>query len=169
MLPSAVDKNNQGFTILEQTIIMVILGILAAISAPSLWGMYNRFKVSDAINQLRSAFQEAQRQAVKKNEDCTVTLPTTGTSNPTIQISCTSDRTLDDVTIRHNYSLTSSNAITFNHKGETNNQGTIVLHIPNIYSQKCLVTSKGIGLMRSGNYDEADTTGATAGNCTTSQ
>ncbi|PSO93706.1 MAG: hypothetical protein BRC46_05895 [Cyanobacteria bacterium QS_6_48_18] len=44
MLPLSVNKSNQGFTLLETATVVVVIGILAAISAPSLLGWYNRTK-----------------------------------------------------------------------------------------------------------------------------
>jgi Tfp pilus assembly protein FimT len=164
MLPSRAHKSNQGFTLLETATIVVVIGILAAISAPSLLGWYNRTKVDSALNEVRGALQQAQREAMRKSETCTVTFPASGTKNPTIESNCViiGDGTLDDVTIRHNHSDDDGDGnpeLSFNFRGETEMEdaGTIILSVPNnsINYQKCLVTSSGIGLMRTGDYDGA--------------
>ncbi|PSO79590.1 MAG: hypothetical protein BRC41_18775 [Cyanobacteria bacterium QH_9_48_43] len=65
MLPLSVNKSNQGFTLLETATVVVVIGILAAISAPSLLGWYNRTKVDSALNEVRGALQQAQREAMR--------------------------------------------------------------------------------------------------------
>ena len=48
-----VRRNSQGFTLIETLIIVVIIGILSAIAAPSFLGMLNRNKVNNALTQVR--------------------------------------------------------------------------------------------------------------------
>jgi prepilin-type N-terminal cleavage/methylation domain-containing protein len=175
MLPYNVTNKNQkkeqGFTLIETLATVMVLGVLAAISAPNLWEMYQQNYVSNAVNELRSKLQEAQRVAIRNSKDCSVTLPSSGASNGTITSTCLSNSlTLENsVTIRHNYS-SPANTITFNYKGETSTQGTIVLNLANVTEQKCLVTSIGLGLMRTGEYLSTETSGTpSADNCTTAQ
>jgi len=175
MLPFYVPKTSQGFTLIEQLIIILMVGILASMVAPSFQGISNRSKVNAAANQLQGALREAQRQAIRKSQDCTVTLPATNTTSPKIPPSGTTNpclvtgtRTLNDVTIRHNLgSLTPANEITFDLRGGLAAGGTIVLSIPNgTPQQKCIVISGSMGLIRSGNYLQTDTTGTDEDDCT---
>lgn len=127
----------------------------------------NRAKVNDAAAKIRGALQEAQREAMRKSTLCSVTLHTTSTPNK-VTSSClvTGDRNLDGVAMRSNLST-----INFNFRGGTGSQSTIVVALPNgiVTKQKCLVIAPGIGIMRSGNYADNDTTGTDPGNCNTSQ
>lgn len=53
-----------GFTLLEVLIVGVVIGILAAIVAPSWLGFWANRRVSDARDQIRQGIQQAQRQAI---------------------------------------------------------------------------------------------------------
>lgn len=157
-----VHKSNQGFTLPEVLIIVVIVGILAAVAVPSFLGWYSRQKVNQALTQVQGALKEAQREAIKKSKSCTVTLNANIVTGPCL---VTGDRDLNGVALRRPNTMS---LITFDFKGETGNTGTVVLAMPNV-QQKCLVLAPGIGLMRTGNYADSDRTGNSAGNCATSQ
>jgi type II secretory pathway pseudopilin PulG len=67
-------RNNEGFTLIETLIIVIIIGILSAIVAPSFLGMLNRNKVNAALVQVRGTLQEAQREAIRRSKRCQVGL-----------------------------------------------------------------------------------------------
>jgi prepilin-type N-terminal cleavage/methylation domain-containing protein len=155
MLLYTARTNDRGFTMLEITVVLMILGILAAIAVPSFLSMLNKSKVSDALAQVRGALQEAQREAIRKSMTCTVTVPKG--NNQTISSTCfvTGDRTLTDINI--DYTNTAPWTITFDYKGRTNDvnsSGTIKLTSINGNTNeiKCLVISQGLGIIRTGNY-----------------
>lgn len=158
-------NNERGFTLIETLIIVVIIGILSAIAAPSFLGMLNRNKVNAALVQVQGALREAQREAIRRNKSCTVTLDTT---NKKVTAPClvTGDRNLEGVAIR-----TSNSSITFTFKGGTGSSSTIVIASSDtsVTKQKCLAIATGIGIMRTGDYDATDTTGTNSNKCTTSQ
>ncbi len=167
MLPYNARINNQGFTLIETTIIVVIVGILSAIAAPSFLGMLNRNKVNDALVQVRGALQEAQREAIRRSKSCTITLDTIN-NKVTAPCLVTGDRKLESVAIR-----SSNSSITFNFKGNVGIGGgsTIVIASSNnsTTKQKCLAIASGIGIMRTGDYHQTDTTGTDSNKCTLSQ
>jgi Tfp pilus assembly protein FimT len=79
MLPLPVrkfSKHNMGFTVLEVGITVLVIGIMTAVTVPSLVGWYSNSQVEDALDRLEGALKEAQREAIRKNTDCTVTIPT---------------------------------------------------------------------------------------------
>ncbi|HCF29760.1 MAG TPA: hypothetical protein DEV81_21735 [Cyanobacteria bacterium UBA11049] len=80
MLLSNVRNKNQGFTLIETTIIVVIVGILSAIAAPSFLSMLNKNKVNYALDQVRGTLQEAQREAIRKSKRCRVGLSSSNQS-----------------------------------------------------------------------------------------
>lgn len=169
MLPSSVHRSDQGFTLIESLIIVLVIGILAAIAAPSFLATLNRSRVNDGLALVEGALKEAQREAIKKSKNCTVNIASGNNSTLTATpVDCliTGSRELKDVTIRRNLS-----SITFNFKGgRTGSTGTVVVTLPSgAIQQKCLVIAPGIGIMRTGNYSDDDTTGASADNCTTPQ
>jgi Tfp pilus assembly protein FimT len=83
-----------GFTLAEHMVIVAIVAIAAVASAPSIWAMFNRAQVKQTMLEVRTALNEAQREAIKGNKVCTVTL---NFVDGKITGSClkTGDRTLD--------------------------------------------------------------------------
>lgn len=154
-------KNNiQGFTLLENLIIVTIVVILAATAAPSFLGMHNKAKVNNAVNTVRGALQEAQRQAISKSISCTVTLNTTA-QKITSSNGCllTGDRTLPNGV---NLAVSDGNTINYSIRGNTNfssptsNTNKIIISLADGSQQKCLEVSKPLGIIRSGIYNGTD-------------
>lgn len=164
MSPFNARSNNQGFTLIETLTVVIIISILSAIAAPGLLGMLNRNKVNTALDQVQGALQEAQREAMRKSQSCTVTLDST---NSKITSSClvTGDRTLPSgVVLATNLD---PSTVTFSFRGNTTTSGTIVVYSNDSNQQKkCLVISNGLGIMRAGKYS-GSTTSITTTNCTT--
>src|SRR4028119_2257734 len=101
-------NNTQGFTLIEAMIVLVIVGILVAIAAPSFLAMNNKAKLNHAVNTVRGAMLEAQREAMRKSKNCTVTLDATS-NKITSSDGClvTGDRTLPQgITMAYNGSDT---------------------------------------------------------------
>jgi prepilin-type N-terminal cleavage/methylation domain-containing protein len=147
-----VRDSNRGFTLIEMLVIVVMVGIISAITAPSLLGMLNRSKINAAQAEVEGVIQEAQRQSIRSSK--------------------TGNLILDDVSLRAVSNSTAITSFWFNHKGELftnsptgsspqrlNNPITVVISSANTSSQKCLVLSAPLGLLRSGTYiGAADTT-----------
>lgn len=150
MLLLNVRNKNEGFTLIETLIIVVIIGILSAISGPSFLGMLNRNKVSSALSEVRGAFQEAQREAMRKGIACTVNFNST-TNKITSPCFVTGTRTLDS-SVGMELKDTS---IQYSHRGTiTLNDGTTLVFFnkDNYSNKKCLVISSPLGIIRDGIY-----------------
>lgn len=179
-------KTSQGFTLIEILTVLLIIGILAAITVPSFLALLNKSKVSDALTKLRGALQETQREAIRKSKTCTIYLPDAATqaqivSNCFVTGDGTSSglsgipnglptKTLDKIAIASNLTTTPKR-ITFSFRGNTTSSGKIVLYISDGSTQekKCLAISNGLGIMRTGDYSGSTSAAAdiTAGTCTT--
>lgn len=160
--------------------VAIITGVLAALTVPSMIGMQARTDLQGTASQIKGAFQEAQRSAIRTGAACTVKVATTGiTGSPAGCIS--SPVTLDTKTTLTT-NVTSPNAspweFQFNFKGnsdftkpspgltlpaDSNDDGKglmIILSRTNTSDQRCIIVTSGIGIMRSGLYS--------GGNCTAS-
>ncbi|GAB4384948.1 MAG: hypothetical protein Kow00121_49190 [Elainellaceae cyanobacterium] len=163
-----VQDSNQGFTLIEGLVVIVIIGIVSAIAAPSLFSMVNRSKINSAQAEVQGVLQEAQRQSIRSSRSCNVTL-----SANTITGNCltTGNLTLDQVSLRSASNNAAISSFWFNHKGElfindplgTAPQRftapiTFVISASSSTVQKCLVFSAPLGLLRSGTYTGATST-----------
>ena len=165
-------SKNSGFSLIETLIIIVMLGVLAAIAVPSFLGSFDRVKLNQAVVEVRGILQEAQRQAIRKSQPCDVMLML---SNTPVQViaNCdvTGDRKLSDrVQMVTNISQAGSNPIkiTFGILGTaefsvlsstnppppTDSSGKIVFSVAHssIQDKKCLAISNTLGLTRAGAY-----------------
>ena len=145
------NHQEQGFTLLELMIVMTIVGILGAMATPSFLAMNNRAKVNDAVNTVKGALQEAQRQAMRNGKQCSITLNTTNnTITSTNGCLVTGDRTLPTgVTM----SSSGGNTISYGMRGNTTTQTTIRIYFADgTGTQKCVELSKPLGVIRTGRY-----------------
>ncbi len=161
----SVRNKERGFTLTEMLVTVIVAGILAAITGPSLVGLINRNQVKEAQRQVEMALKEAQRQAMRRGKSCQVTINSTSktlSANPRECLPTYNDRhtggtvatgTLvgkDDVFITANDG--ESNTISFTHKGTTNIQKTIVVYSNLSNEKKCIVIADTLGTIRTGNY-----------------
>jgi prepilin-type N-terminal cleavage/methylation domain-containing protein len=67
---------SRGFTLLEIMIILAVIGILGAATAPSFASLLDSIKVNQAITNVQNVLQDTQRQAIRTNQVCNVQIPT---------------------------------------------------------------------------------------------
>ncbi|OYD94103.1 prepilin-type cleavage/methylation domain-containing protein [Nostoc sp. 'Peltigera membranacea cyanobiont' 213] len=60
------NQQDSGFSLIELTVVLLLVGILAAIAAPGWFAFVNRQRVNKANDVVLAALQEAQRQAKNK-------------------------------------------------------------------------------------------------------
>ncbi len=70
-------RNNKGFTLIELMIVVVIIGILAAIAIPNFMGMTNRAKVAQVKSSMHTVQVTAEDFATRNNGQYPNTAATT--------------------------------------------------------------------------------------------
>src|SRR5262245_26003542 len=59
-------RRRAGFTLFEVVLVMAVLVIAAALTYPSLKGMYGYFKVHGAVDSVRAAWAQARAHAIEE-------------------------------------------------------------------------------------------------------
>jgi type II secretory pathway pseudopilin PulG len=59
-----------GFTLIEMLVIIMVVGILSAIAAPSFGSLFDSIKVNQTVTELRASLQDTQRQSIRANKIC---------------------------------------------------------------------------------------------------
>ena len=131
-------------------VISVVVGILASTTIPSMVGLMAKNSLESSMSQVKGAIQEAQRSAIKKGQSCEVRIISNRiTGSPagciTSPVTLGSEITVNDGAAVSNFS--------FSYKGNTTSDRTIVLSSTKTSTKRCLVISAGIGIMRSGTYE----------------
>ena len=151
------EKSDRGVTLTEMLLAVIVVSILTAVTAPSTIGLFNQNRVKNGFVQLKGAIKESQRLAMRRGRRCKIRLDTT---NQKVKISppdakgnytgcLLGERKLPEGVL---FKTNSHPNIVFSAKGNTNSAKTIVVYSPNTKTQRCLVISLGLGIMRSGNY-----------------
>ncbi|QSJ18478.1 type II secretion system protein [Nostoc sp. UHCC 0702] len=73
---SQTKQKNDGFSLIELLVVVIMLGVLATIAAPSWFAFVNRQRVNKANDFILSALQEAQREAKKQKLSYSVSFRT---------------------------------------------------------------------------------------------
>jgi type II secretory pathway pseudopilin PulG len=158
-------------------VISVITGILASVTIPSMVGLMAKNSLESSMSQVKGAIQEAQRAAMKNGRSCWVSIGTSSistdntrtnptqtanaTTNPpniciTSPVTLNSDTPLSAKSVSGSTvtDLTLPQSLIFSYKGNPNNTNELVLILSSTKTstQRCLVISAGIGIMRSGTY-----------------
>jgi len=110
---TASRKSDGGFTLLEVLVIVLILGILSAIAAPSWLGFINRQRVRTVNDRVFQTLRTAQSEAKRTKRDIIITFDTT--VNPPTATIDTNPQTINQNTGLPNSPLRTE---TFNGGGE---------------------------------------------------
>ena len=159
MLPCNARKSSSGFTLIEMMVTIIIIGVIAAIAAPNFLGLLNRNRVNEAARQIEGALTEAQRQAMRRGRQCSVSIDTANKiiSNPAGGNGCLlSNRNLNDlIQLDTNLPAAPNNTITFSGKGNITGTTPPVLVVSILNGtdlQRCVVLDSLLGSQRSGEY-----------------
>lgn len=150
-MPRSSVSKDLGFTLAESLIVIAIGGILAAMAIPSAIAALNRAKLAQATDMVVASLQEAQREAIRSNRTCTLTLDKAA-GKILGQQGCllSGDRILPNE-IKLEY--TGTGEIDYGMRGNTTNNESILLQVKNTANYRCLTVSAPLGIIRLGSYD----------------
>jgi Tfp pilus assembly protein FimT len=142
-----------GFTLAESLIIVAIVGVLVAIGMPSLKAAIDRAKLAQATDMVVGSLQQAQREAMRRDRGCTLTLDKIGRKIVGDRGCLLSgDRYLPD-SIEIDYTG-AVGEIPYGIRGNTTTNKTVVLSVrDNHQNVRCLTISAPLGIVRLGSYD----------------
>jgi len=119
-------RNDSGFSVIELLVTIAILAILTTIAVPNFVSWIPKYRVKDAAQDLFSNVQLAKTEAIKRNQNCTVTF-NTGPDNYQISL-LNRTITLGDYGSGVKYTAAPAPAaITFNPRGFANSAVNVTL------------------------------------------
>jgi prepilin-type N-terminal cleavage/methylation domain-containing protein len=149
---SNVRKHNRGFTLVENLVIVVILGIMASIATPSFLAFQQRQHLYVAMDMVANVLGEAQQKSIERGSRCQITLTATKLVDSQYCL-VGGDRALPkDISLE---SPGLDNSIEYGIKGNTVDNRTIILRLQNSSAKpRCMVISAPLGVTRQGFYND---------------
>lgn len=71
-----VRKKNRGFTLIEMLVVVIIVGVVAAVGVPNLLGMIYKARIDDGVADIEGAIKEAKSQAIRYSQRCEIEIKT---------------------------------------------------------------------------------------------
>lgn len=155
-----ISKTNKdaGFSLPEMLVVTIMVGILSAISIPNFLDSQREAQSREVFEKIRSALYEAQANAERKSDTCTVNLSSTSISGS--PVGCVLENTTINTSLvsvtRQGFSTAPTN-ISFSLDGSTGNADTLYITRkksgqPMQEVARCIVISP-TGMIRTGFYD----------------
>ena len=146
---------NQGFTLVEMLIVIVIFAVIGGMVTPAFMDWYDRTKVKGDATELRSAFESTKLRAIKHNTNAVVTFPNTTSYQAFVDdndngVRDAGEEIIIDRTLTPGVSITSNtftgNNMAFNPRGMANgpnSTGTVTMSSPAGQRYSVVVSSFG--------------------------
>ncbi|MDQ2096449.1 MAG: GspH/FimT family pseudopilin [Tychonema bourrellyi B0820] len=164
-------KGDEGFSLLEMMMIVLIIGILTSIGVPGWLAFINNQRVRTVNDRFFQTLRSAQSEAKRTKRDIIVTFnPTPATDPPTVtidnitqQLNVGGEIKKGTITLTVNKpaaSTTPANSITFDYQGNppTGSTPFYVTVVPaSGGAKKCVIVETILGGMRTGEGSECTT------------
>ncbi|WP_299406824.1 type IV pilin protein [Acaryochloris sp. IP29b_bin.148] len=158
MTLSQYQRKNFGFSLPEVLAIVVIVGILAALSAPSFFSWVNNKRIEDVSRQVEGALKEGQATAIRTSQQCSLTISSSSITATPPSCLPTGARDLTQLgggTNPNAVDLIAANntPIEFSLKGSTASSNVLVFYHPDqSQGMRCIAIAAGIGIIRTGEF-----------------
>jgi type II secretory pathway pseudopilin PulG len=139
--------NNQGFTILEVTIIGVMVAILSAVSAPNLLQSKYKQELVNDHKQLRLYVVEAIANMNRKSRDCTITIP----AGVGVEITNDNNCTLEGLILHDHVEVASTVVLPYAFTGVLPSEQMVIISSSKVPDQYCITF--GLLHIRSGAWE----------------
>ncbi len=162
-LPKSADET-AGFTLIELFVVIIMVGILAAIAAPGWLGYMNRQRVNRARSDLAQIIQNAQTEAQQRNSARVIRFSEAAgiPGAPAVQVNSAPGQTGRERSVggEQNDSIqltTSDQEFEFNYRGEAPGAPYIV-SVTSEFSNnpRCIIVSTILGDVVQAEGDECD-------------
>lgn len=80
-----ISNSEDGFTLIEVLVVIIIIGVLGSIAAPGWLSFLNRQRANTVKNEFMSAFREVQEDAKQQSTERTIAFKTTS-EGPVIEV-----------------------------------------------------------------------------------
>jgi prepilin-type N-terminal cleavage/methylation domain-containing protein len=162
-------QTTSGFTMLEMMVVVIIVGFVAAIAAPSWQGFLDRQRMNSARSDLMGILKSAQDEAQARQQSKTVTVLPFAASTPlSVRVNTGATASTSGVTtqlgqgnvgnkFRLSVSSTASTSIAFDYDGRVNVTTPYVIKIRDSQaatpstSQSCVIVTTILGGLKPAN------------------
>ena len=162
-------QTTAGFTLIEMLVVVVMIGVISAIAAPSWQNFLDRQRMNAARNDLINVLRNAQEEAQSRQQSKRVTFSTDTSAPMTVTVLNASASTggvttiLGGGAVSTKFSLTASTPIVFDHDGRVDISTPYVMKITNDNNQSgssppqsCVIVTTLLGGMKEASNDVCD-------------
>ena len=152
-----------GFTLLELLVVIVIVGVISAIAAPSWLSFLTQRRMDRASTDLAGLLRTTQEEAQRKQIDKQISFSSTDLAVTVRNNSATSGgetTALGEGELNDNFNLQASTPVVFDHDGKVEADTipyVIKITNDNSSSQSCVIITTLLGGVKQTNGDECDT------------